>query len=237
MKVILKKKPKNPVIIDGFPGFGLVGTIATEFLLDHLKTEKIGKIWIEELPAMVAIHEGKIVEPIGIFYNKKYNVVIIHAISVIAGIEWKLTDAIVDIAKQLKAKEIISLEGIGSTAPNAEAKAFHYTSNEKKNEKLVSSGSEALKEGIIMGTTGLIMLKAEKEFPVSCIFAETHSELPDSKAAAKVIQILDKYIGLKVDVRPLIKQAEKFEEKLKDLLMKSARMTEEQKKKKLSYVG
>ena len=72
MKVVLKKKPKNPIIIDGFPGFGLVGTIATEFLLDHLKTEKIGKIWISELPAMVAIHEGKVVEPIGIFYSKKY---------------------------------------------------------------------------------------------------------------------------------------------------------------------
>ena len=179
MKVILKKKPKNPVIIDGFPGFGLVGTIATEFLLDHLKTEKIGKIWIEELPAMVAIHEGEVVEPIGIFYSEKYNLIIIHAISITAGVEWKLTDAIVDIARQLDAKEIISLEGIGSTAPNEETKAFHYTSDEKKNEKLKNAGSEALKEGIIMGTTGLLMLKAQKEIPISCIFAETHSELPD----------------------------------------------------------
>lgn len=237
MKVVLKKKPKNPIIIDGFPGFGLVGTIATEFLLDHLKTEKIGKIWISELPAMVAIHEGKVVEPIGIFYSKKYNLVIIHAISVIAGIEWKLTDAIVDIAKQLNAKEIISLEGIGSTAPNEKTKAFHYTSNEKKNEELKSAGSDALQEGIIMGTTGLLMLKAEKDIPVSCIFAETHSELPDSKAAAKVIEILDKYVGLKVDYKPLIKQAEKFEEKLKDLLTKGAKISEEQKKKRLSYVG
>jgi len=238
MKVVLKKKPKNPIIIEGFPGFGLVGTIATEFLLDHLKTEKIGKIWVEELPAMVAIHEGEVVEPIGIFYNKEYNVVIIHAISVTAGIEWKLTDAIVDIAKQLNAKEIISLEGIGSTAPPTEGtKAFHYTSDEKKDEKLKNAGSEALKEGIIMGTTGLLMLKAQKEIPVSCIFAETRSELPDSKAAAKVIEILDKYIGLKVDYKPLIKQAEKFEEKLKDLIMKSAKLSEEQKKKRLSYVG
>ncbi|MBW2977646.1 PAC2 family protein [Candidatus Woesearchaeota archaeon] len=237
MKVVLKKKPKNPIIIEGFPGFGLVGTIATEFLIDHLETEKIGKIWVEELPAMVAIHEGEVVEPIGIFYNGKYNIVIIHAISVTAGIEWKLTDAIVDIAKQVQAKEIISLEGIGSTAPAAETKTFHYTSNEKKSDKLKAAGSEALKEGIIMGTTGILMLKAEKKVPVSCIFAETRSELPDSKAAAKVIEILDKYIGLKVDYKPLIKQAEKFEEKLKDLLMKSTKVAEEQKKKKLSYVG
>jgi len=237
MKIVLKKKPKNPTIIQGFPGFGLVGTIATEFLLDHLKTEKIGKIWVSELPAMIAIHEGKVVEPIGIFYNKQYNLVIIHAVSVVAGIEWKLTDAIAQIADDLKAKEIISLEGIGSTAPNEEVKVFHYASDDKKNKQLKGIGSEALQEGIIMGTTGLLMLKAGKELPVSCIFAETHSELPDSKAAAKVIEILDRYIGLKVDYKPLIKQAEKFEEKLKDLIIKSAKMGEEQKKKRLSYVG
>jgi len=31
MKIILDKKPKNPIIIEGFPGFGLVSTIACEF--------------------------------------------------------------------------------------------------------------------------------------------------------------------------------------------------------------
>jgi uncharacterized protein len=237
MKIILKKKPKNPTIIQGFPGFGLVGTIATEFLLDHLKTEKIGKIWIEELPAMVAIHEGHVVEPIGIFYSKKYNIVIIHAISVVAGVEWKLTDAIADIAKQLNAKEIISLEGIGSTVPSEDTKAFHFSSDKKKSETLKAAGSESLQEGIIMGTTGLIMLKSQKGIPVSCIFAETHSELPDSKAAARVIEVLDKYIGLKVDYKPLIKQAEKFEEKLKELMIKGAQMTKQQEKKRMSYVG
>lgn len=237
MKVILKKKPKNPTIIVGFPGFGLVGTIATEFLLDHLKTEKIGRIWVSELPAMVAIHEGKVIDPIGIFYNKKYNAVIIHAISVIAGIEWKLSNAIMDIADQLNAKEIISLEGIGSTAPNEKTKAFHYSSNDKKDENLKSSGSQRLDEGIIMGVSGLLMLKAEKDLPVSCIFAETRSELPDSNASAKVIEVLDKYLGLKVDYKPLMKQAEKFEEKLKELLTKGAKISEEQKKKHLSYVG
>ena len=73
MDITLNKKPKNAIIIEGFPGFGLVGTIATEFLMDHLECEQIGRIWFDKIPAMVAIHENKVVEPIGIFYNKKYN--------------------------------------------------------------------------------------------------------------------------------------------------------------------
>ncbi len=237
MKIILKEKPKNPIIIEGFPGFGLVGTIASEFLIEHLKVKQIGKIWVDELPAMVAIHQGIVVDPIGIFYNKEYNIVIIHGVTGINKIEWKLSNAIIDIAKEMKAKEIISLEGIGSTKPTDETKTFCYSSNTKNADKLRDAGCATLKEGIIMGTTGLLMLKAEKDLAVSTIFAETHSQLPDSKAAAKVIEILDRYLELDVDYKPLLKQAEKFEEKLKDLMSKGAKVADEQEKKKLSYVG
>ncbi|MBW2996444.1 PAC2 family protein [Candidatus Woesearchaeota archaeon] len=237
MKIILKKKPKKPIIIEGFPGFGLVGTIASEFLIDHLKTEQIGSIRISELPPMVAVHEGKVVDPIGIFYNKQYNIIIIHGVTGVAKLEWKITDAIMKIANQLQAKELVSLEGIGSPVPTEKTKTYFYTSDAKRAKKLKDAGSEQLKEGIIMGTTGIMMLKAEKGMPVTSIFAETHSELPDSKAAAKVVEILSKYMGLKVDPKPLLKQAAKFETKLKELLSKSQGLAKERKKKKLSYVG
>src|SRR3989338_2979243 len=101
MQIKLWKKPKSPIIIEGFPGFGLVGTIASEFLIDHLKTEQIGKIEFEEMPAMVAIHDSKVVEPLGIFYDKKSNIVILHAIIGVNGLEWQLVDAIKDLCKQL----------------------------------------------------------------------------------------------------------------------------------------
>jgi len=237
MRIILKKKPKRPIIIEGFPGFGLVGTIASEFLIDHLKTEQIGSLWLNELPPMIAVHEGKVVDPIGIFYNKRYNIVIIHGVTGVAGIEWKITDAIVKIANQLQAKEIVTLEGIGSSMPIEDSKTFFYTSDKRKAKMLQEAGSEQLKEGIIMGTTGIMLLKSERGMPVTSIFAETHSEMPDSKAAAKVIEILDKYLGLEVNYKPLLKQAEKFEAKLKELLSKGERLSVEQKKKRLSYVG
>lgn len=236
MKIKLWKKPKNPIIVEGFPGFGLVGTIASEFLIDHLKTEQIGKITFEEMPPMVAIHESQIVEPLGIFYSKKYNLVILHAITASAGYEWKLADALADIAKQLGAKEVISLEGVGSGEGSVEQKAFYYASDEKKKKVFEKYNVEPLKEGIIMGVTGAILLKADG-LPVSCIFAETHTNLPDSKAAAKVIEVLDKYLGLDVDPNPLLEQAEKFEEKLKGLMSKSKEATDLSEKKRMSYVG
>ncbi|MBI2035012.1 MAG: PAC2 family protein [Candidatus Levybacteria bacterium] len=71
------------------------------------------------------------------------------------------------------------------------------------------------------------------------LFAEAKSNLPDSKAAAEIIKALDLYTGLKVDPKPLLKQAEAFEEKLKDIIQKGqqAEDIQEEKEKKLGYVG
>lgn len=236
MEVKLYKKPKNPTIIEGFPGFGLVGTIASEFLIDHLKTELIGKIMFNEMPAMVAIHDNKVVEPLGIFYNKKYNIVLLHAITPSTGFEWNVAEIIGNLAKTLNAKEVISLEGVGSGDGDPGERVFYYSNNDKSKSRFGKIGIDPLKEGIIIGVTGAVLLRVENA-PVSCVFAETHSKLPDSRAAAKVIEVLDKYLGLDVDYKPLLEQAQKFEDKLKNIMQKSQETQELSEKKKLSYLG
>jgi len=235
MRIVLKKKPKNPLIIEGFPGFGLVGTITTEYLINELKAKNIGSIHAENLPPMVAIHDNDIVEPIGIYHVENLNLVIIHVMSNIKGIEWKLSELLVELAKQLDSKEIISIEGVGTPIPNEETNAFFYSNNPRGKKKFETIGVEALKEGIILGVTATLLLQAECD--LSCIFVETHSQLPDSKAAAKAVEVIDKYCGLEIDYKPLLKQAEKFESKIKGLMEKSAIATDEQMKKQLSYVG
>lgn len=237
MEIKLWKKPKNPIIIDGFPGFGLVGTIATEFLIDHLEVELIGKVLISEGPAVVAIHQDKLVEPLGIFYNKKYNIVIVHSVSAPNGFEWSLADVIGKLAKDLNAKEIISLEGVGSseTKPDTE-RIFYFSRNLNSKKNLSSIGLNPLKEGIIMGVTGALLLKVDS-IPLSCIFAETHTDLPDSCAAARIIKALDSYLNLKVDPKPLYEQAAKFEDKIKGIMKKGQEAQDISEAKRLSYVG
>lgn len=236
MEIKLWKKPKNCTIIEGFPGFGLVGTIASEFLIEHLKTEQIGKILFDDMPAMVAIHENKIVEPLGIFFNQKYNLVILHAITAATHYEWQMASTIGKLASDLQAKEIISLEGVGSGEESEESRVFYYSNNEKNAKLFEKAGIEALKEGIIIGVTGAILLRVEKT-PLSCLLSETHSNLPDSNAAAKIVEALDRYLGMDLDYKPLLEQAQKFEEKLKTIMQKSQEAQEISDKKRLSYFG
>lgn len=237
MKLNLKKKPKNPLIIEGFPGFGLIGTITTEYLIDNLDCELIGRYWFEDLPATIAIHGEKIINPIGVFYNKKNNLVIIHSISGSAGVEWKAAEFILKVAKELNAKGIISLEGVGSPTMTEDSKVFYYVNKDKLKNKFKGLDVQPLKEGIIMGITSALMVTAKDTIPLTCFFAEAHTSLPDSKAAAKVIKTLDKYLGLNIDYKPLLKQAEEFEDKLKKLMERGVSAQKQQDRKTLSYVG
>ncbi len=241
MEIVLNEKPKGPIIISGFPGVGMVGAIAAEFLIQHLGTKQIGKFFLEKTPPLVAIHEGKLVEPFGIFYSKKYNVVVVHSILAVPGTEWQTGNAILEISRMLNAKEIISMEGVSTPGgdeqePNKVSRTFYYASSPVKDKAISKQKVARLQEGIIMGPTSAVLMKSGK-VPVTCFFAETHSAMPDSNAAAQLIKVLDIYLKLKVDYKPLLQLAAKFEEKLRSIMTQSKQAEDLRDKKQMSYVG
>src|SRR3989338_8388579 len=188
MEIKLSVKPKSPVIIEGFPGIGLIGTITTEFLIKHLNAKPIGYIWSEELLPIAAVHDSKIVQPLEVYYSQKENIVILHALSDVRGLEWKISQAVKDLSKLLNASEVISIEGIMSR--EATNNTFFITSDQKRKKLFESLKINPLKEGIIIGVTAALMLK-DPSVNTTGIFVETHTKLPDSKSAAKVIEVLD----------------------------------------------
>ena len=222
------KIKKGSTIIEGFPGFGLVGPITVEFLIEHLKTKPVGEFEFEELPPTAAIHKGKLVNPMMIHYSEKYNLIIMHTILNVKGYEWVVAKEINDLAKKVRAKEIISIEGVQSMNPEEE-KVYYYGS-----EKFKHIGAEPVKESVILGVTGALILKNKN---LECLFAPTASNLPDNNAAARIIKILDKYLGLDINPEPLLEEAKNFEEKLKSLMNRTEKANEEAEKKNLSYLG
>jgi uncharacterized protein len=235
MKLELFEKPKKgAVIIEGFPGFGLVSTIVTEFLIDHLDAKLIGRFASEKIPAIIAMHKGKIVEPFGIFYDEKNNIVIVRAIASVTKLEWEITKSLLDLYNEIKAKEFISIEGVSAEEGKKSTTAFYYSEDKQKARSFEKIGLKPLEEGIIVGVTAALLAKLPQ---TTFLFVEATSELPDSRAAAKIIEVLDKYLGLKVDYKPLLEKAEKFEKKIKEILVKGFETIQEKAKKETGYVG
>ncbi|MEM4648034.1 MAG: PAC2 family protein [Candidatus Pacearchaeota archaeon] len=230
---LIKKPKENSIIIEGFPGLGFVSSIVTNYLIHHLPAKFIGYISTKKLAPLVTIHQTKIIYPIEIFYNEDYNIIIIQSSTLIEGVEYDIAEIILEFAKAIKAKEIITIEAVVSTKP--EEKIFFFTNNKKKEKILKEKGFEEIKEGIIVGVTGALLIESEK-FPLIGLFVETNPEIIDNRASAKIIEALDKYIGLKIDYAPLLKKAEEIEEKIKNLIEKIIE-TKKEKEKRISYAG
>ncbi len=221
MKFELKKTPKNPIIIEGFPSFGLASTIATEFLIKHLHAEKIGRVISDKLTPIVALHEGKPIDPIEIFHDKKNNLMILRALTDISNNEWLLVKLISDLVEKTNAKEIISLEGIAESKLK-NSNLFYFTNSDKKKKDLEKAGLKQFNEGIVRGVTAGLILNLEKSNnKFSAFFVESNPNFPDSKAAGEIVRAVNTYLGTNINPRPLIKSGQEFEKKLKGYLEKS----------------
>ena len=64
-------------LIEGFPGLGLVGTIAVKYLVERLKFEPVGHIETNFFVPIISIRNGLPVYPSRIFINRKRKLVAI----------------------------------------------------------------------------------------------------------------------------------------------------------------
>jgi len=75
-------------------------------------------------------------------------------------------------------------------------------------------------EGMITGITGVLLFEgARLKQDVLCLLAEAHSSFPDSRAAALLVETLDKMLPeIELDTQPLYKEAEDIEKKIRSFL-------------------
>lgn len=81
---------------------------------------------------------------------------------------------------------------------------------------------------MITGITGILLNEGRRmDFDVITLVAEVRPDIPDARAAAKVIEVIDKIVPtIKIDVKPLYKEAEKIEGFIKKLREQAKRATE-----------
>lgn len=212
---------KNPVVIEGFPGLGLVGTISASYLVEKLKMDLVGYITSDQFPPLAAVHNYTPQYPARIYASRKHNlIVLISEFIVPLPAIYDLTDAIWDFAKAKKASKIISLGGIA--LKNDDGKVFAITSNSKlvadlERHHLVS----LIKEGATTGVTGLLLVRGNIEnYPIISFLAPAHGNYMDPKAAAVVLEVLKSYLNLEFNTTELEKESALIEEKMKDVLQK-----------------
>jgi len=229
VKECCKFKVKNPVLIEGFPGIGMVGTISTVYLSEKLNMKLAGYVASSRFPPISAIHDYKPVSPARIYVSEKHNLMVLFSEFVIpADVVYHLTEAILEYAKKKKAKAVYSLAGIASQQPTS--KLHGIASTPKMSELLKSHGIELIKEGATQGVSGLLIAEcASESFPAANILAETQQAM-DPKSAATLLDKLSEIIGVPIDTEPLRKEGDQIESKMKEAIEKMRALHNDYKK-------
>jgi len=215
-------KLRAPVLIEGFPGLGLVGTISASYLVEKLGMEPLGYITGEQFPPLAAVHNKRPLFPARMYYSQKHNLIVFISEFVIPiSAVNELSDKIYDFAHKSKVERIISLGGIA--IKGEQDTVYCITSMPALSAELEKmKGVELIKEGATTGVTGILLARgAVDKYPVISLLAESQQGYMDPKAAAMVLEILKELIKIDVDTTTLEHEAAKIDNKVKEIVGKA----------------
>ena len=217
----------KPVFIEGLPGIGNVGKVAVDFLIDELKAKKLYEITSYTFPHSVFVNEDNLVElPIvEVFYKqfsgKKDLLMLGGDVQPVDEVSsYEFSEKVLDIVEKFNGREVITLGGIGLGEIPKKPKVY-CTGNSKKmiqryKNELISSNLYGV-VGPIVGVSGLLLgLASRRNIEAISFLAETygHPMYLGIKGAKEILKVLDKKLGLNIDINKLDKEIKDIESEI-----------------------
>ncbi|KUK75028.1 MULTISPECIES: proteasome assembly chaperone family protein [Methanobacterium] len=212
---IISKDIENATVIEGSPELGLIGNIVGWLLVEELKMEEIGHIESKHFPPLAVLYRGVAIHPFRI-YNADDVVLFLSDFVVPPDVTYDMTNVIVEWMKRNNSKELITLNSIA--VPQKINQVAAAANSFEGLERLGKLDLPILPFGNINGISGTLLTRTRaSEIPASCLFAEVLNQYPDPRAAASVVDVLNRMLNINVNSEPLLKEAEEIETRLKEL--------------------
>ena len=225
-----KKKLDSPILIAGFPGPGLVGSISPSYIINRLHMEQIACVESEFIVPGVIYAEGKLRHPFRLYSNEEGSVCVLvcEAPIMIQGMH-SVLDTVTKWALNNKVKQVMVLDGIAAEGiPNLKRTPIIMSSDgevadaasliqdiEEPNDKEAQAGYDS--ERNIYPTTayigglagGLLSSCLSNGLASKALFISSTRGIPDPEGAAILLESLDKITdnkSLEIDTQHLRKQ-------------------------------
>jgi uncharacterized protein len=214
---------EGSTVIDGFASFGLVSSITATYLVDSFNLDQIAALDSPHFPPVSLVYDSKPKFPARIYASEAPKLaVFLSEFTPHAHLARDLAKTVLSWAREHYCSSIVSPVGIpieeGSDIPPG-PEPHGVSSTDRARERLNQAGIAQLQLGIIGGISGILLNEGRwNNFDVISLTVGAHKEFPDARAAAKVIEALNRlHQELKIDVKPLLKQAEEIESRLRIL--------------------
>jgi len=247
-----KVELRNPILIEGLPGLGMVGRIATRYLAKRLKAKKLAELYSPHFPYYVLVNKKGSVRLLHgdfFFWKDKAgdgNIIFLTGDRQAQTIEgqYDIAGAILDFAEKYNVRLIVTIGGYRKE-PEETPKVVAVATNPQLLNRALKANAVASPTGNpIVGTAGLLLgLARFRNIDGLCLLGETRGYMPDPKAAKSVLQVLQKMLGLEVDLGGLDKEIQESEsvmermreiEKERETYAEKARRTEEE---RITYIS
>lgn len=250
--VISKPKLKNPVLVEGLPGIGNVGKVASEYLAEKLKARKFAELYSDHYPYHVFVNSDDTIDlPRNEFYyhkGKGLDMIIITGDiqSMTPDGHYEIVSAMLDLIKNHKVREVFTLGGFGVGSLPKEPKVLGAVTDQSMKKKYSAKkygiGFESGERvGIIIGASGLLLgLGKLRGLKGMCLMGETLSRpmFTDTKAAGAVLGALSRVLGIKIDMKDLDSRSAEMEKAIEKAHHMEKHMMEKlSKKEEFRYIG
>lgn len=234
INVISKPLPMNGAsMLIGFPGSGLVGTIALQYMVDQLEFEQIGTMTSKFFPPLAMMNKGVINDPVRI-YIKNNIAAIVADIPIHPMICYETSRDIIDWLAQFRPKEVVTIAGIITNEP--EKRVFGVATTGEALKRL-EDFTLLLPIGSISGIASSLLTECKaRGIPGYGLLGETVNA-PDPRSSAATIEVLNKMYNLGLDVKPLIEQAVEIEQSMQKISEEVQQSAEQSPKKDLPMYG
>ena len=248
-----KISPKRAVLIEGLPGLGLVGKIASEYLVKQLNARKVAELYSPHFAYYVLVNnEGslRLLRLEFYYWNNSEgdnDLILLTGDCQAQTIEgqYEVADAIFDYVKKNNIDLIITLGGYQKEVKD-KPRVFASATRREILEEALKLGAKSSPSGSpIIGAAGILVGLAKlKEIDALCLLAETHGHRPDPKAAKSLLNLLAEMLHLTIDLSDLEKEISRYEEIEKRMMriQEQRRLLERRRRKmgeeeKISYIS
>ena len=233
IKEIVSPKLKNPIFMAAWPGMGEVAYRSALFLKEVLDFKLFAKLEAHDFfkPAAVAVEKGIIdipSVPAGFFYyckGKSCPDMILFIGEAQPPLEYAedLSAAIIDFVKKYKVKLMFTFAAKPESIDHkSNSKVWLASTHAELLKDFEKIGLKNLKDGQISGLNGIILgIAKRKNIKGVCLLGEIPFytvQIENPKAAEAILEVMNKYFKLKLNLSPVTERSKFIEEEIDKLI-------------------
>lgn len=220
---------ESPTLIEGFPGHGLVASIAVDQITNQLDLEYYGQLRCPALPPVASYENGRVQDLVRVYAGADPAVMTLQSDLMIPQDAFdQVTECVLsDLATEFD--QAIFLAGAPARNEEEIGEVIGIATDDGMESEIDGAGIELAEgSGLVGGVTGaLVDACYERGVPAAVLVVKAHPQIPDPGAARAVIEnAIEPLVDFDIETTELQEQSEQIRSQLEQVAQQYRQMAQ-----------